>query len=338
MTTRSRLLLAAAAAAVLGAVVLPLWEVRLGAPQYPEGLGLQILSHTVRGVEPHDLQNINGLNHYIGMKVIAPDSIPELRYMPWILVTMAVAMGLIAWRGARRALMAWVAAFMLLGAVGLYDFWRWEYDYGHNLDTESAAIVVPGMTYQPPLIGTKQLLNFTASAWPGTGAMLLGGAWVIAIGVLFVGRRRRRGGGRVATAATALALAGCAAGPPAIALHVDACDFCHMTISDARYGAAATTASGRTVRFDSVECLVGWVLAQDESPRAVWVTDVAAPGVLIPVDEAAFHRGELGSSPMGSGWQAVSADDASHDALDWAGLLATVARDGAIPAAGLPAS
>lgn len=331
MTTRSRLLLAAAAAAVLGAIVLPLWEVRLGAPQYPEGLGLQILSHTVRGVQPHDLQNINGLNHYIGMKVIEPDSIPELRYMPWILAGMAAALGLIAWRGSRRALMAWVAAFMLLGAVGLYDFWRWEYDYGHNLDFESAAIVVPGMSYQPPLIGTKQLLNFTASAWPGTGAILLGAAWLAAVAVLVTGRRRRAAG-QLARAATAMALAGCGTGVPAIALDLDSCEFCRMTISDARYAAAATTATGRTVRFDSIECLTGWVLEQEHPPRRAWVTDYDRPGVLIDAATAAFAQGPEGSSPMGQGWRATTA--AAGESIGWRALLATVEREGALPAAG----
>ena len=35
--------------------------------------------NTVTGIKPNDLANINGLNHYIGMKAIEPDAIPELR-------------------------------------------------------------------------------------------------------------------------------------------------------------------------------------------------------------------------------------------------------------------
>lgn len=179
MTRGTRLSVAAAALAVAVAVTLPLWEVRLLAPQYPEGLGMQILSHTVRGISEHDLHNINGLNHYIGMKEIHPESIPELRFMPWIMGALALSLLAVAWRGGRRALAVWLVAFVIIGAIGLWDFWRWEYDYGHNLDTENAAIVVPGMSYQPPLIGSKQLLNFTATAWPGSGAMLLGAAWLV---------------------------------------------------------------------------------------------------------------------------------------------------------------
>ncbi|HPF62294.1 MAG: hypothetical protein KC544_06345 [Gemmatimonadetes bacterium] len=192
MTPRSRLLLALAALVGLAALVLPLWEVRLGAPQYPEGIGLRIHAHTVAGLKPNDLQNINGLNHYIGMKPISPEAIPELRYMPWLIGALALAGVAVALRGSRRALGAWLVAFSLLGAAGLYDFWRWEYDYGHNLDLDQAIIIVPDMTYQPPLIGRKQLLNFTATAWPGTGAIALGLSFVVAAGVWVVSGRPGR--------------------------------------------------------------------------------------------------------------------------------------------------
>ena len=133
---------------------------------------MHIWAHTVAGIGPNDLQNINGLNHYIGMKVIVPDSIPELRIMPPGIVVMCVLGLLIAWRGSRRLLQLWVVALVLAALVGLADFYRWEYDYGHNLDLEHAPIKVPGMTYQPPLIGSKKLLNFTATSWPAPGGVL----------------------------------------------------------------------------------------------------------------------------------------------------------------------
>ena len=173
MTRLSRLLLAVASVLLLGVFVLPLWRIELVAPQYPEGLGMLIRVNTVSGIKPNDLANINGLNHYIGMKPIEPAAIPELRMMPWIVAGLA-AFGLLgAALGARRLLYGWLGGFVTLAVVGLIDFWRWEYDYGHNIDFEHAIIKVPGMTYQPPLIGTKQLLNFTASSWPALGAVCL---------------------------------------------------------------------------------------------------------------------------------------------------------------------
>lgn len=189
MSTRARLLVLLAALLGLGALAFPLWEVRLGAPQYPEGLGLQIWASTVRGIKEHDLANINGLNHYIGMQAILPEAIPELRFMPWLIGVLVAGGVMVAWLRSRRLLLGWLVAFALLGAAGLGDFWRWEYDYGHHLDMENAIIIVPGMSYQPPLIGSKQLLNFTATAWPGIGALALGLSWCLAAGV-WVGTRR----------------------------------------------------------------------------------------------------------------------------------------------------
>src|SRR4051794_34426155 len=87
----TRILLAASAVLLGLCIFLPLWRVSLFAPQYPEGLGMKIWANTVAGVGPNDLQNINGLNHYIGMHLIVPESIPELKLMPWGIGAMAVA-------------------------------------------------------------------------------------------------------------------------------------------------------------------------------------------------------------------------------------------------------
>ena len=123
------------------------------------------------------------------------------------------------------------------------------------------------------------------------------------------------------------------AGVPQVALDLDACDYCRMIVSDARYIAAATTASGRTVRFDSVECLASWAATQEEPPRAMWVTDVASPGTLIPVHEAVFHRDSARRSPMGRGWQAGAAAAAPASAVTWEVLLTTVRAEMAQPPA-----
>ncbi len=189
LTLRSRLLFALSALLLGSLFVLPLWRVTLEAPQYPEGLGMQIWLSTITGIKPNDLDNINNLNHYIGMKRIVPESIPELRFMP------VMVLGLIALAGAaaltrRRAVgVAFVAVFVILAGAGLIDFYRWEYDYGHNLDLENAIIKVPGMSYQPPLIGSRQLLNFTATSLPGAGGILA----ILSLGTGLLGLWRGRG-------------------------------------------------------------------------------------------------------------------------------------------------
>lgn len=187
-----RLLIMLAAALMLGVYLFPLWNVRLTAPQYPEGLGMHIRINTVEGATENDLNNINNLNHYIGMKRIDPESIPELRFMPWIVAALIVT-GLVAAAFARRKLIyAWTTALLMVAIIGLIDFWKWEYDYGHNLDNEHAVLKIPGMTYQPPLIGAKQLLNFRATSWPGIGGILAGLAMALAITAVVLAWREHK--------------------------------------------------------------------------------------------------------------------------------------------------
>ena len=168
MNMKERIIVAIASL-LLGIVFFtPIWIIDLEAPQYPEGIGMEISINKIEGQSKNDLQNINGLNHYIGMKPITPESIPELKIMPWIFGFLIVSgLGIAAW-GNRTALIIWIILFVLLAIAGLVDFYLWSYDYGHNLDP-NAAIKIPGMTYQPPLIGSKQLLNIKATSLPGFG-------------------------------------------------------------------------------------------------------------------------------------------------------------------------
>jgi hypothetical protein len=182
----------AAAALLLGlAFAFPLWRIALKAPQYPEGLGLLISVDKITGVSPNDLNSINNLNHYIGMKKIQPNDIPELRFMPWVLGALIVAGLVVAAAGRRGLLMVWVGVFAAGALAGIADFYKWGYDYGHHLAAD-AIIKVPGMTYQPPVIGTKQLLNFSATSWPAIGGWAAILSLIVATGVLVLEHRRAR--------------------------------------------------------------------------------------------------------------------------------------------------
>ena len=287
-----------AAVVLLGALfVTPLWSVRLVAPQYPEGIGMLIRLNTVEGMKEHDLRNINSLNHYIGMKPIEPDAIPELQYMPWIAAGLIAAGVLVAASGRRRLLVTWTAGFALIGAAGLYDFWRWSYDYGHNLDIENAIIVVPDMTYQPPLIGTKQLLNFTATSLPASGGLLAGASFALALGAIALSYRRVRGG----AAALTLAVAACAS-DPSIAFGYAQCEECRMIVSDRRFGALVVTDHGRTLTFDSIDCLRTFTArAGAPTARETWLVDASAPGTLVAAASATVLESDSAlRPPMGS--------------------------------------
>jgi copper chaperone NosL len=175
----SRILIAIAALLMISAYYVPLWQILMWAPQYPEGLEMKIWISNLTG----DVKIISTLNHYIGMKHIEVGMFPEFTYMIYI-VGFIIAFGLLASLVNRRFMLISFAIVMLAAGVGaLVDFYLWGYDYGHNLDP-TAAIIVPGMSYQPPLIGTKQLLNFTAFSGPDIGGWIFMIAALITIGVL----------------------------------------------------------------------------------------------------------------------------------------------------------
>ena len=169
----------------------PIWHIGLEAPQYPEGIGMYIWLDKITGQNPHDLANINNLNHYIGMKKIVPDAIPELKIMPYV-IGFLILFGIFVYFINRKWLFwIWIILFVSVLFVGLYDFYLWEYDYGHDLDP-MAAIKIPGMSYQPPLIGSKKLLNFTSTSLPAFGGIVVGLSVLIGIASVFIDSKLRK--------------------------------------------------------------------------------------------------------------------------------------------------
>ncbi|TZF84798.1 hypothetical protein FW774_07410 [Pedobacter sp. BS3] len=185
-TQSSRIFIAISAILLSGAYFLPLWRILLEAPQYPEGLELKIWLTGLSG----NIAQINGLNHYIGMKFIVEADFWEFKLMPYIYGVIVLLGFITAYFNSTKLLWIWVICLVLFAIVGLTDFYLWEYAYGHNLDPR-AAIKVPGMTYQPPLFGYKQLLNFLAGSFPDIGGILAGTGGVIAVAVLFYKHRGR---------------------------------------------------------------------------------------------------------------------------------------------------
>ena len=190
MKTQSKIIIIFASLLLIISFFFPIWYIDLEAPQYPEGIGLEIWLNKITGQNPNDLNNINGLNHYIGMKEIVPDAIPELKIMPFIIIFLIV-FGLISGISGKRSLVyIWIVLFFVIAAVGLYDFYMWEYDYGHDLNPH-AAIKIPGMAYQPPLIGSKMLLNFNAISMPHIGSYILVAAVVLAAVALYLDKKNK---------------------------------------------------------------------------------------------------------------------------------------------------
>ena len=155
---------------------LPMWNITLEAPQYPEPIGMNIHINKFMDANPNDIKNINIMNHYVGMKDI-PEVIPEFKVFPYFVIGMAVLGILFGLIGNRKLYVSWFALMIVFGSVAMYDFYLWEYEYGHDLK-DTAAIKFTDekgepMAYQPPLIGNKMILNFKAKSWPRLGAYLM---------------------------------------------------------------------------------------------------------------------------------------------------------------------
>ncbi len=157
----------------------PMWKITLIAPQYPNGVTMYIWVNKITGDSPSTLQNINILNHYVGMKYIKPESIPELRYFPYVVYGM-ILIGLLAvFLDKWKMYLAWAVLMIVISSFGIYDFYLWEYDYGHSL-SDTAPIKIPGASFQPPLIGRKEIINFTAISLPVASGYLVTAAILIA--------------------------------------------------------------------------------------------------------------------------------------------------------------
>lgn len=139
----------------------PMWQIDLRAPQYPGGLSMKIWINDVKG----DVDIINGLNHYIGMSTIHKRDFPEFVFLPTTLLIFMMLGMVVLFLNKKVGYYLWAGAFTFIAIFSFYDFYKWEYNYGHNLDP-AAPIKVPGMSYQPPLFGYKKLLNFEVLSQP----------------------------------------------------------------------------------------------------------------------------------------------------------------------------
>lgn len=345
MTKKSRILFAVAVILLLLIYFFPVWKIGLSAPQYPEGIGLYIWVNKITDQRKFDLDNINRLNHYIGMKEIIPDEISELQIIPY-LIALLILIGLTGILTNKRLfLIIWLVLFVAMAVIGMVDFYKWEYDYGHNLNSD-APIKVPGMTYQPPLIGTKKLLNITSKSYPAIGGWSAIFSLFIGFLIFFFELKRFKTKPKAPSINKGLLnlglmvfllifLPSCSVGPSPIEYGQDMCMLCQMIISDPRFGAEIVSRKGKVYKYDSVECLVRDYLTgrlTSEQIHSIWVTDLSKPSRLIPASSAMYLQSQILRSPMGMGLSAYSDREMARqmqlqsggNLLRWDELLQTI--------------
>ncbi len=327
----SKVLLLITSALLFCSLLFPMWRIELTAPQYPEGLVLLLHANKIGG----NVDIINGLNHYIGMKTLHTEDFVEFKFLPYVFGFFGLFALLMVFVARKKGVILLFATFALFVVLAAVDFYRWNYDYGHNLNPH-AAIVVPGMAYQPPLIGYKQLLNFGAYSIPDIGGymMILAGILMLVIVVKETNLLKKFKKQNIQPALfllLTLSFFACSNDKPvAIKLNSDSCDFCKMSIADGQFGAEVITDKGRVYKFDDIMCMSNYCKENATTKmKSFYVHDYNQNNVLIPAETAVFLSGGSIHSPMRGNKIACNSeaeakefkDKLGAESIDWKEIL-----------------
>ena len=319
MSLPSRIIIAVGSLALTATYFLPVWFIFLLAPQYPEGLTMNIWLDKITG----QVEIINGLNHYIGMKPISADMFPEFDFLVYIVAGYIVLGLVVAIVGSRKLLFAYLVLTLLGAGAAMWDFYRWSYDYGHNLDP-TAPIQVPGLTYQPPLFGHKQLLNFDAYSYPDIAGWIVIGVGAIFFGVWFyewwknrkkTSTTKRSKTGTTVAALCLFALASCSTEPEPFAYGKDICEECKMTIMDPKFGGEIITKKGKIYKFDDAHCMSAFlkknVVDKGDISQTLFI-DYEKENHFLDVNTAQFVVSPKLKSPMNSNAACFATEEAAR--------------------------
>jgi copper chaperone NosL len=177
-----------ASALLLVSLKMPLWQMRLEAPQYRDEEALRVAVHpnSMRG----DLRELSVLNQYIGVHV--PPTLPQFKWLPALLIAGAVGgfAGSLMGKKTRRVCLILVSGALVSGlAVAAIQAMRQIHDIGHKRDQKTVLVGMKDFT--PPFLGTAKIAQFTVSSQFGLGAWLIGGALTLQLGAAWISRPRQ---------------------------------------------------------------------------------------------------------------------------------------------------
>ena len=155
-----------AALLLIASIFFPYWKMTLQAPQYPKGLSIQAYINKLTG----DVGEIDGLNHYIGMRPLAEAaqlerslSIAAVSVLSLLLVA---AIFIHSKYTVLLALPAILFPFIFLG-----DMYFWLRNFGLNLDP-AAPLSSAIKPFVPPILGVGKLAQFVTIAQVQSGFYL----------------------------------------------------------------------------------------------------------------------------------------------------------------------
>ena len=301
LTKIERIIVAIASLSLIAVYFVPIWRITLFAPQYPEGLIMKIWLNNISG----DIDIINGLNHYIGMRHITVAMFPEFDFLIYV-VGFYILLGLVIAAIGNRKVLFWYIVFTMFGGVfAMYDYYRWGFEYGHNLD-DTAPIKVPGLSYQPPMLGHKRLLNFDAYSYPDIGGWIIIAAASIIFIVWFIDwyrahKKKVKLSSALVTSFILFFLVSCSTQPEPLKLGQDVCYLCKMGIADAKFGGEVITKKGKVFKFDDIGCMIKFMKSggvEQKDVKETVVINYEKQNDFINTGKAVFLHGDVVKSPM----------------------------------------
>jgi copper chaperone NosL len=168
---------------LLVSIFFPYWHMELDAPQYPNGLFLTAYVDRLEG----DVKEIDGLNHYIGMRPLDEAAKFEKAVAIWALVAMVLLVEGAMFVHTRWAVLLAIPA-VLFPFVFLVDLQFWLATFGQNLDPDAplSSSVKP---FTPTILGEGGIGQFKTYADVGIGFWLAIGCSVLTV-VGFIFHRR----------------------------------------------------------------------------------------------------------------------------------------------------
>ena len=172
MKNVARVVLALLVVPLVLAFSAPLWRISMTAPQYLEGLYMDVYAYKLEGGnDGQHITEINTLNHYIGMRKLDAAAAADLDWIPFALGALVLLALRAAAIGTIRDLLDLV---VVTGYVSVFAFGRFVYRlwvFGHDLDPHAPVKVKP---FMPVILGHKTVANFETYSYPQAGSYLLG--------------------------------------------------------------------------------------------------------------------------------------------------------------------
>lgn len=182
LSIASSIIIACSAVLIGVSIIFPWWKLLLLAPQYPEGLNIIVFTNKLEG----QLDVINNLNHYIGMKDFSAKTFPELSYLNYLIGGLAILTLIVALLRRKTLLYVLIGLFVIGGLVGFLDLYNALHTFGTQLDPHAPIKIKP---FVPPIVGENHFANFTTHSYLGKGAYLIIVAFILTLIPLWKDRK-----------------------------------------------------------------------------------------------------------------------------------------------------